>query len=97
MRAYSEINQFEEHLADGGAIVIIFWLQISKGEQLERFQARERRSFKRLKITPEDWRNRQKWGRYERGLRHVRSHEHRDCAVDTGRSRGQMLRPHQGA
>jgi len=65
MRAYSEINQFEEHLADGGAIVVKFWLQISKAEQLRRFEARERTSFKRFKITPDDWRNRKKWAQYE--------------------------------
>src|SRR5215831_7916317 len=40
MRAYSEINQFEEHLAEGGAIIVKFWLQISKAEQLRRFRAR---------------------------------------------------------
>ena len=68
MRAYAEINQFEEHLTEGGAIVVKFWLQISKAEQLTRFKARERTSFKRFKITPEDWRNRRKWGAYERAV-----------------------------
>ena len=65
MRAYDEINQFEEHLSHGGVIVVKFWLQISKGEQLKRFRARQRTSFKRFKITPEDWRNRKKWNDYE--------------------------------
>jgi polyphosphate:AMP phosphotransferase len=65
MRAYDEINQFEEDLTDGGAIVVKFWLQISQKEQLARFRARERTSFKRFKITPEDWRNRKKWNPYE--------------------------------
>jgi len=32
-RAYSEINDFEQQLADNGAIVIKFWLAISKDEQ----------------------------------------------------------------
>jgi polyphosphate kinase 2 (PPK2 family) len=68
MRAYDEINQFEEHLTEDGAIVVKFWLQISKAEQLARFKARERTSFKRFKITPEDWRNRRKWGAYERAV-----------------------------
>src|SRR5215470_11808132 len=65
MRAYDEINQFEENLSDGGAVVIKFWLQISKGEQLKRFRARQHTPFKRFKITPEDWRNRKKWTDYE--------------------------------
>jgi polyphosphate:AMP phosphotransferase len=65
MRAYSEINDFEEQLTEGGAIVCKFWLQISKEMQLRRFKEREKTSFKRFKITEEDWRNRKKWGQYE--------------------------------
>ena len=33
--------------------------------QLVRFKEREKTSFKRFKITKEDWRNREKWGAYE--------------------------------
>jgi polyphosphate:AMP phosphotransferase len=68
MRAYSEINQFEEQLTEGGAVIVKFWLQISKAEQLRRFRARTHTSFKRFKITPEDWRNRKKWSDYERAV-----------------------------
>lgn len=68
MRAYDEINQFEEQLTEGGAIVVKFWLQISRGEQLRRFRAREHTSFKRFKITADDWRNRKKWVAYERAV-----------------------------
>ncbi|MEP6943219.1 MAG: polyphosphate:AMP phosphotransferase [Betaproteobacteria bacterium] len=65
MRAYSEINEFEEQLVDAGGIVVKFWLQISKAEQLRRFRARQHTSFKRFKITPDDWRNRKRWNDYE--------------------------------
>ena len=65
MRAYSEINEFEEQLVEGGAIICKFWLQISADEQLKRFKLREKTSFKRFKITEEDWRNRKKWNDYE--------------------------------
>ncbi|HTS20268.1 MAG TPA: polyphosphate:AMP phosphotransferase [Casimicrobiaceae bacterium] len=68
MRAYNEINEFEEQLAEGGAILVKFWLQISKAEQLARFRARGRTAFKRFKITPDDWRNRKKWDAYERAV-----------------------------
>jgi polyphosphate:AMP phosphotransferase len=64
IRAYDEINEFEEQLAGAGAIMIKFWLQISKEEQLARFKQRESTGFKRYKITPEDWRNREKWDEY---------------------------------
>ena len=65
MRAYAEINEFEEQLARNGAIVAKFWLQISKEEQLRRFKEREKTRFKQFKITEEDWRNRGKWDAYQ--------------------------------
>ena len=68
MRAYAEINQFEQQLAEGGAIVVKFWLQISKAEQLRRFKARQHSPFKGFKITSEDWRNRGKWSAYEQAV-----------------------------
>ncbi|HEY5898364.1 MAG TPA: polyphosphate:AMP phosphotransferase [Burkholderiales bacterium] len=65
MRAFGEINDFEEQLTKNGAIVSKFWLQISKEEQLRRFKEREQTRFKRFKITAEDWRNRDKWDAYQ--------------------------------
>ena len=64
LRAYAEINDFEHQLADSGAIVVKFWLQISADEQLRRFKERQATEFKRFKITDEDWRNREKWDDY---------------------------------
>jgi len=64
-RAYGEINDFEAQLHDHGTIVSKFWLQISPTVQLERFKEREVISYKRYKITPEDWRNRRKWDAYQ--------------------------------
>lgn len=64
-RAYGEINSFERHLHDFGAIVLKFWLHIDKEEQLKRFQERESTPEKQYKITEEDWRNREKWDAYE--------------------------------
>jgi polyphosphate:AMP phosphotransferase len=65
MRAYTEINDFEQSLARHGIVVVKFWLAISKEEQLKRFRERQKVAFKRFKITPEDWRNRKKWDAYE--------------------------------
>jgi polyphosphate kinase 2 (PPK2 family) len=64
LRAYGEINDFEEQLSDAGVIVVKFWLAIDKQTQLERFQEREEIPFKRFKITEDDWRNREKWDDY---------------------------------
>lgn len=64
-RAYSEINDFEEQLTRHGMVVAKFWLQISKDEQLRRFEERQQIEFKQFKITEEDWRNREKWDLYD--------------------------------
>ncbi|ALH99904.1 polyphosphate:AMP phosphotransferase [Pseudomonas sp. FW306-02-F02-AA] len=64
LRAYGEINDFEEQISASGVIVVKFWLAIDKQTQLERFQEREAIPFKRFKITEDDWRNREKWDDY---------------------------------
>lgn len=66
--AYREINEFESELADSGVIVIKFWMQIDKDEQLRRFNDRMNTPEKRWKITDEDWRNREKWDLYETAI-----------------------------
>jgi len=68
MRGYPEINDFEEQLAEAGVIVAKFWLAITPEEQLRRFREREDTPHKQFKITPEDWRNREKWPAYERAV-----------------------------
>jgi polyphosphate:AMP phosphotransferase len=68
MRAYAEINDFEDQMVRSGAIVVKFWLAITAEEQLKRFKEREKTRFKRFKITEEDWRNRKKWDDYERAV-----------------------------
>ncbi len=68
MRAYTEINDFEEQLVDNNTVLVKFWLAITKEEQLRRFKEREKIGFKRFKITDEDWRNREKWSDYERAV-----------------------------
>ena len=64
LRAYGEINDFEEQLSEAGVVLVKFWLSIDQQTQLERFKAREQIPFKRFKITEEDWRNREKWPLY---------------------------------
>jgi polyphosphate:AMP phosphotransferase len=63
-RAYREINEFEEQMTSSGAVVLKFWLHISKEEQLARLTARQETPHKSWKITDEDWRNREKWEAY---------------------------------
>ncbi len=68
IRGYTEINDFEGALLRHGSVVVKFWLAVSKEEQYRRFKAREKISFKRFKITAEDWRNRKKWDQYENAV-----------------------------
>lgn len=64
MRAYNEINHFEEELRRHGVVLCKFWLHISPEEQLARFRERQEIAWKQHKITPEDWRNRGRWADY---------------------------------
>ncbi|RPI20746.1 MAG: phosphate--AMP phosphotransferase [Acidobacteria bacterium] len=64
-RAYREINEMEEQLVSFGAVLVKFWLQIDEQEQLKRFTERQEMDWKQWKITPEDWRNREKWSVYK--------------------------------
>ena len=67
-RAYAEINQFEEQLVEHGIVLVKFWLHVTPEEQLRRFKDREGTAHKRWKLTEEDWRNREKWPRYEQAV-----------------------------
>lgn len=67
-RAYREINQFERQLVDFGTIIIKYWIHISPGEQLARFNQRSQTPYKSWKLTDEDWRNREKWDQYEKAV-----------------------------
>jgi polyphosphate:AMP phosphotransferase len=64
LRAYGEINDFEETLVNFGVVVVKLWMAIDSETQLQRFKEREQISFKRFKITEEDWRNRERWHEY---------------------------------
>ncbi|MCC7155247.1 MAG: hypothetical protein IT161_11785 [Bryobacterales bacterium] len=67
-RAYKEINSFERQLRDFGTILAKFWIHISREEQFRRFEERKQTGYKAWKLTEEDWRNREKWGAYEKAV-----------------------------
>ena len=64
-RAYQEINEFEQELAESGIMICKFWMHIDQDEQLRRFEERKATPHKAWKLTDEDWRNREKWDVYE--------------------------------
>jgi polyphosphate kinase 2 (PPK2 family) len=65
-RSPSEMISFERMMIRGGTILIKFWLDITKDEQLDRFKKREGDPLKQWKITADDWRNRSKWEEYDK-------------------------------
>jgi polyphosphate:AMP phosphotransferase len=67
-RAFNEINEMEKQLTDYGTVLVKFWLEISKDEQLRRFKEREQIPYKQWKITDEDYRNREKWDQYREAV-----------------------------
>lgn len=79
-RAYEEINALEQEWTEHGVIVCKFWLEVSADEQLRRFNERSRTRFKRFKITPEDWRNREKWHLYEPAVQDMLARTHTEVA-----------------
>lgn len=68
MRAYTEINDFEEQLVEYGIVLLKYWVHITAHEQLERFRLREKTPHKAWKLTDEDWRNRERWDAYEQAV-----------------------------
>jgi polyphosphate kinase 2 (PPK2 family) len=68
LRAYDEINGFEQTLTDEGMILVKLWLHISDEEQLKRFEKREGNPLKAWKLSDEDWRNREKRADYEQAV-----------------------------
>jgi polyphosphate kinase 2 (PPK2 family) len=68
LRAYDEINTFEQTLADEGMVLVKFWMHISGDEQLKRFKRREKDPLKSWKLTDDDWRNREKRDDYKQAV-----------------------------
>src|SRR6266498_1459163 len=61
---YQHINEFEHLLADNDTIICKFFLHISKDEQEQRLLARERDVEKAYKLSPDDWKERDRWDDY---------------------------------
>ena len=80
-RAYREINEMEEdYIRSSGGGIVKFWLEISKAEQLKRFQQRAADPLKTYKITDDDWRNRDKWDLYDEAVEEMLARTSTDIA-----------------
>jgi len=59
-----QIRDFERTLAEDGYVLLKFWIQVSRKEQHIRFRKRLNNPYKAWKLTPEDWRNRERYDQY---------------------------------
>jgi polyphosphate kinase 2 (PPK2 family) len=67
--AYRKINKMEaEYSMSSEEGVVKFWLEISKDEQLRRFEQRRANLRKISNITDNDRRNREKWDLYDKAI-----------------------------
>ena len=64
-RAYDEITQYEQLIAQGGLIVVKYWMAVSDDEQQRRFDDRATDPLKSWKLTDEDVRNSAKSASYD--------------------------------
>ncbi len=68
---YAQINDFERRHTANGTLILKFFLHISKGEQLKRFEQRLDDPAKRWKISEPDYTEREYWDDYERAYNDV--------------------------
>src|ERR1039458_6721661 len=71
---FEDINAFERYLTRNGVIVRKFFLHLSKEEQRQRFLSRLELPEKNWKFSPDDLRERGKWGAYMRAYEAVIRH-----------------------
>lgn len=63
-RRYDQINEFEKELVESHTHILKFYLHISKGEQLSRFEERLEDPAKQWKISEADYKEREFWDDY---------------------------------
>ena len=67
-RSYDEINSFERQLKDSGAVIVKFFLHISKKEQKKRFRKLKNNPSTAWKVTREDWKHHKQYHKYEKAV-----------------------------
>ncbi|MDC0737092.1 polyphosphate kinase 2 [Cognatishimia sp. SS12] len=65
---FKQVNNFEKMLVDDGVILIKFWLNVGRAEQLRRFLARESDPLKQWKLSWIDVEGLKKWDAYTQAI-----------------------------
>ncbi|HOX57468.1 MAG TPA: polyphosphate kinase 2 family protein [Candidatus Paceibacterota bacterium] len=77
---FEDINAFERFITRNGILVRKFFLHVSKQEQRQRLLRRLELPEKNWKFSPDDLRERQRWGAYMRAYEDMIRHTATDCA-----------------
>ncbi len=65
---FNQVNDFEKMMVDDGIILIKFWLNVGRAEQLRRFMARESDPLKQWKLSWIDVEGLKKWDDYSQAI-----------------------------
>lgn len=77
---YQQINNFEEHIANNGTIILKFYLHLSKDEQKNRLLRRLEKDKHNWKFSPGDLKERQEWDKYIQYYEEAIQHTSKDHA-----------------
>jgi polyphosphate:AMP phosphotransferase len=65
------VRTFEQMLVDDGAVLVKLWFHLSKKAQKKRLAALEKDKLTRWRVTPQDWKNFERYDRYREVSEHV--------------------------
>ena len=86
------VRRFEQMLIDEGALIIKFWMHLSKKTQEKRLLKLEKDPKTRWRVTERDWKHFKLYDRFRRGLRAgAPAHQHRRRPLDRGGGHGRAL------
>ncbi|QNL20470.1 polyphosphate kinase 2 [Hyphobacterium sp. CCMP332] len=63
-RFMDHVNEFEHMLYEDGVVLIKFWLDISKSEQMKRIKSRQKNPLKQWKVSPVDLKAHKLWNKF---------------------------------
>ncbi|MBB4267989.1 polyphosphate:AMP phosphotransferase [Roseospira visakhapatnamensis] len=67
----NQVIAFEKTLADDGALIIKFWMHLSKTAQKARLKALEKNPLESWRVTKRDWRHWEMYGSFMRAAEHL--------------------------
>ena len=77
---FDQVPAFEQLLVDEGIVLIKFWLNVGRAEQLRRFLKREADPLKQWKLSAIDVKGLERWHDYSAAIEETLSRSHTDVA-----------------